>query len=159
MFPPGLLLTAIYRRISWHARLLRSYWDLSTLPLTYLKEEEHTTTLVNGEKYGFIIANDLASKANLAKEQEDDIPFITTDYHENKNNWHLFGVLDSKSTLPVRSKDPFVSYGLLQDDPKKLARSFAIKAYSLETLAWLILLSGLAVNIIFIIMIITSIGH
>ena len=33
IIPPGLLLTTIYRRMTWHARKYKANWDLANLPL------------------------------------------------------------------------------------------------------------------------------
>jgi len=74
VIPPGFLLTVIYRRLTWSARILRSDYDLAR-------------------------------------------------------------------------------FGLLPDFTQKSARKFAIRAYSLEIFAWIIMLLGIFANIIFIYMI------
>nr|AGS54355.1 hypothetical protein [uncultured bacterium contig00015] len=71
MIPPGLLLTALYRRFAWHARRLRAYWDISSLPMRYLQHDEETCVLCSGEKYGFIKLNSLPPEAADGK-----IPFL-----------------------------------------------------------------------------------
>jgi len=74
VFPPGILFTALYRRLSWDSRKLRANYDLAR-------------------------------------------------------------------------------YGLLEDSTPKLANDFALRAYALEFLAWVLMLAGICVNIIFIILI------
>jgi hypothetical protein len=152
MFPPGLLLTVLYRRMTWHARNLRAYWDLAKLPMRYLEAEKETALLYTGEKYGFIKTDVLPSNA-----QSGDIPFLIPEGAEKtKQDWRFFGVLSSEE-WPQKSKDPFVSYGLLPGPPQKLARRYAVKAYALEVLAWIVLLLGIALNIVFIFLILFSV--
>jgi hypothetical protein len=160
MFPPGLLLTLLYRRITWHARKLRAYWDLVRLPMRYLKNGEESALLSTGEKYGFI-------KIKSPSQAAENTPFlIPEDTKEENPDWHFFGVLppepsdennESKEIpLPKNSStDPFVSYGLLHGQPKRLASIFALRAYSLEVLAWFLLLSGIAINVAFIFVILS----
>jgi len=151
MFPPGLLLTLLYRRISWHARKLRSYWDLVRLPMCYLKEGEKNSVLGStGEKYGFIkIASPSAAAENT--------PFLVPEYDKEENpEWHIFGVITEENSLPRSSSiDPFVTFGLLHGLPKQLASRYAIRAYSLEALAWVLLLLGISINVIFIFVILS----
>jgi len=71
VFPPGFLLTILYRRLTWNARKLRAYWDLAR-------------------------------------------------------------------------------FGLLPGANNNKAKRYAIRAYSLEVFAWIIMLLGIAINIIFI---------
>jgi len=71
VFPPGLLLTSLYRRLTWNSRKLRANGDLAR-------------------------------------------------------------------------------YGLLPHSTLKLANYFALRAYSLEAFAWVIMFAGICVNIIFI---------
>jgi len=160
MFPPGLLLTLLYRRITWHARKLRAYWDIVRFPMRYLKDGEESAFLSTGEKYGFI-------KIKSPSEAAENAPFFITDYDEEENpDWHFFGVLPTESSgenkenpeilLPKKSSDdPFVSYGLLHGQPKRLASTYAVRAYSLEVLAWLLLLSGITINVAFIFVILS----
>jgi len=151
MFPPGLLLTLLYRRITWHARKLRAYWDIVRLPVCYLKEGKESTILGStGEKYGFV-------KINSPSDAEENTPFLITEYDKEENpEWHLFGILTSENLLPKKSSsDPFVTFGLLHGSPKQLASRYAIKAYTMEVLAWFLLLSGISINVVFIFVILS----
>jgi hypothetical protein len=160
MFPPGLLLTLLYRRISWHARKLRAYWDIVRLPMRYLQDGEESASLSTGEKYGFL-------KIKSPSEAPENTPFlIPEDGKEDNPDWHFFGVLPPESSgennenpeihFPKNSStDPFVSYGILHDKPKRLASTYGFKAYSLEVLAWFLLLSGIAINVAFIFVILS----
>jgi hypothetical protein len=148
MLPPGLLLTLIYRRMTWHAIKFRAYWDLARLPMRYLLPGEESAILVTGEKYGF-------KKLDVLPSAEDgQVPWLIPESaHENAKEdgqLYYFGVLEEGKELPVKSKDPFVSFGLLRAEPYFLARRYAIKAYTLEALAWLVLILGICVNVIFI---------
>ncbi|WP_461247005.1 hypothetical protein [Treponema sp. R6D11] len=146
MFPPGLLLTLLYNRITWYARKLRSYWDLVRLPMRYLKEDEENTVIGStGERYGFV-------KINSPKDAAENTPFIVSEYDDEENpQWHLFGVSTENNSLPEPSSiDPFVTFGLLHGFPTRLASRYAARAYSMEVLAWLLLFIGISVNVVFI---------
>jgi hypothetical protein len=153
MFPPGILLTLFYRRITWHARKFRAYWDLVRLPMRYLQQGEESTVLSTGEKYGFVKINSLSDAA-------ENTPLLIPEYGNEENpEWHFFGVLTPESSggnsaMPkISSSDPFVSYGLLHGQPKTLASHYAIRAYTMEAAAWGLLLLGISLNVVFIFLI------
>jgi len=155
MFPPGLLLTLLYRRITWHARRFRAYWDIVRLPTHYLQDGEESAVLSTGEKYGFI-------KIKSPSDAAENTPFLIPEYDTEENpEWHFFGVLTPESsaennTMPKNSSiDPFVSFGLLHGRPKQLASRYAIKAYTMEVLAWILLLLGISINVVFIFVILS----
>jgi len=158
MFPPGLLFTVLYRRMTWQARKYRAYWDIARLPMRYLQPGEDSCVLSNGEKYGFIKYSSLNDSGEQAgrrlppEAEQEKIPFLIPEFTKEgkKTPLYFFGVLAEDSSLPVRSKDPFVSFGLLPDSPKRLARRYAIKAYTLELIAWAVLFLGIGINVIFI---------
>jgi hypothetical protein len=163
LIPPGLLFTGIYRRLTWQARIFRAYWDLARLPLRYLNEGEECADLSTGEKYGFI-------KINSLPDTEKAIPWLLPENISisGKNTLYFFGIIDNLKAdnniddpvenLPQRSKDPFVSYGILSAPPHLLARRYALKAYIMETFAWLVLTLGIALNIVFIFLIIFAVS-
>jgi len=82
---------------------------------------------------------------------------------KKKYELFFFGILTSgehqnviqKEALPVKSKDPFVSYGILPANPLSLKRRYAIKGYVMDVFAWLLLLLGIALNIVFIFLILS----
>lgn len=147
IFPPGLLLTVLYRRMTWVARKFRAYRDLARLPLRYLQPGQESGMLSTGEKYGFIKAASLPPEA-----AQGEIPFLIPEHSKEakKNNLYIFGVINENSGLPQRSKDPFVNFGILPAHPENLARQYSVKAYTLESLAWIVLLLGICLNIVFI---------
>jgi len=149
VFPPGLLLTVLYRRMTWQARRYRTFWDLARLPLRFLPSGQESSTLSNGEKYGYVKLNSPSLNAG------EPIPFIIPELSKErkKSDLYCFGVLNEALPLPEKSKDPFVSFGILPDSPVRLARQYARKAYTMEIFAWVILLSGIGINIVFIYMI------
>jgi len=153
MLPPGFLLTVLYRRMTWNARKFRAYIDMARLPLRYLHQGMESSVLNTGETYGCKKYDFLPPEAEQA-----GFPFLTPDdTEEKKPEWHLFGILDS-SALPSKSKDPFVSFGILPSSPKLLSRRYAIRAYTLEVLAWILLLIGICTNIVFIYLILFLLG-
>ena len=154
-FPPSYLFTILYRRMTWDARNLRAYWDLARLPMRFLQPEQESGILSTGEKYGFVKLDSLPDETTSGT-----IPFLIPEDagKERKQPWYFFGVLDGTSSLPQRSKDPFVSFGILPTNPSLLVRRYAIRSYTLEVFAWLILLLGICVNIIFIFIILFLLG-
>ncbi|MDR0301213.1 MAG: hypothetical protein LBI04_02755, partial [Treponema sp.] len=123
--------------------------------ISYLQQGKESAVLSTGEKYGFI-------KINSPSAAAQDVPFFISEYGKEENpEWHFFGVLDQESSgednaLPKKSLlDPFVSFGLLHGSPKRLAISYAIKAYTMEVLAWILLLAGISINVVFIFVILS----
>jgi hypothetical protein len=151
--PPGLLFTNLYRRMIWYSVKFKAYWDISHLPLRYLKPDEESAYLNTGEKYGFIRLNSIPPEAKT-------IPYLIPEstVETEKNELYFFGILDETESLPQKSKDPFVSYGILPANPASLTRRYAIKAYIIEALAWLVLLAGIGVNLVFIMLVLTLLG-
>jgi len=151
IIPPGILFTGLYRRMTWQARKYRAYWDLARLPVRYLLPDypaRQSALLYTGEKYGYTELKSLPA--------QEAVPWLIPESQKTgkKGSLYFFGVLaplpDEEAALPQRSSDPFVSFGILPDDPARLARSYAIKAYTLEAFAWFILLLGIAINVVFI---------
>jgi hypothetical protein len=150
MLPPGLLFTFLYRRLTWHARKLRAYWDIVRLPTRYLQEGQESANLSTGEKYGFVKID------SLPPYEKEKIPWLIPENTggAEKDDLYFFGVI-GQGNLPERSKDPFVSYGLLPAEPAILARRYAIISYTTEAVAWIIMLLGIGINIIFIFLILS----
>lgn len=154
LIPPGLLFTVLYRRLAWHARILRAHRDLARLPLRYLPRHKtdgkETCRLPDGEIYGCVRRDTLPDEV-----QEGKLPFLLPEYSQ-KNvgaEWHIFGALRPGEDIPSRPEDPFATFGILPGKPDALARRYAAIAYTLEAAAWLALLAGIGLNIFFIRMI------
>jgi len=159
MIPPGLLFTVMYRRLAWRSRILRAYRDLARLPLRYLSPQknkrfsrdlvplEKSCLLPNGEQYGFVCAKELPSQA-----EEGSIPLLLPELTKAKEDdlWYIFGALRPDSELPVQPEDSFATYGILPGRPETIARRCEIMAYTLEFAAWLVLLTGIGLNIFFL---------
>jgi hypothetical protein len=162
MIPPGLLFTVIYRRLAWRSRILRAYRDLARLPLRYLRPQKNkhfsgnsvplakSCLLPNGEQYGFICAKELPSQA-----EEGKIPLLLQELTKAKEDdlWYIFGALRPGGELPVQPEDSFATFGILPGRPETIARRCEILAYTLELTAWLVLLTGIGLNIFFLRMI------
>jgi hypothetical protein len=56
----------------------------------------------------------------------------------------------TQAARKLRADHDLARFGLLQGSSEKTAKQYAIRAYTLETLAWIILLSGICINIYFI---------
>jgi len=154
VIPPGILFTVLYRRMTWHARNFRAYRDIARLPLRYLLPEypqRQSAVLDSGEEYGYVKLDSLPA--------QETVPWLIPENQKQgkKSKLYFFGALASRAgekyPLPQRSKDPFVSFGILPADPALLSCRYAIKAYIMEASAWFILLLGIAVNVVFIIFI------
>jgi hypothetical protein len=159
IIPPGLLFTVIYRRLAWRSRILRAYRDLARLPLRYLSLRKNknlsgnlaplvdSCLLPNGEQYGFTCAKELPSQA-----EEGKIPLLLPELTKTKKDdlWYIFGALRPGEELPVRPEDFFATFGILPGRPETIARRCEILAYTLELTAWLVLLTGIGLNIFFL---------
>ena len=150
MIPPGLLFTIICRRLSWQARKLMAYSDLARLPLRYLTPLPDTgwqgSTLPDGETYGIVCCNS-PPKAVL----EGKIPPLIPELTKSRNKtWYIFGAMRGSRELPAEPADPFATYGVLPEKPDVLSKRYAIISHVLDIVSWIILLSGIAVNIFFV---------
>jgi len=152
LMPPGLLFTVIYRRLTWRSRILRAYSDLVKLPLGYFNVKNDAPlrgkrTLPDGELYGFVYSARLPSEV-----QDGKIPMLIPEITElgRGDNWYVFGAVRPSELLPFRPKDPFATFGVLPGDPRKFAHRCTVKAYVLEAVAWIMLLTGIALNIFFL---------
>jgi len=151
MIPPGLLFTVMYRRLAWRSRILRSYRDLARLPLRYLSPLKGKDCLLpNGEVYGYTCSAELPPQA-----KEGKIPLLLPELTKTRESdpWYIFGALRPGEELPVQPKDSFATFGILPGRPETLAKRCEIRAYTLEVIAWLILLAGIGLNIFFLRMI------
>jgi len=153
LMPPGLLFTVIYRRLSWRSRILRAYSDLARLPLYYFAPEKDKTmlrgkrVLPNGEVYGFVYSAELPPEV-----QEGKIPMLIPEITkpDKGEGWYIFGAVRPSELLPLRPGDPFATFGVLPGNPAKFAGRCTATAYVLEAVAWLALLTGIALNIFFL---------
>jgi hypothetical protein len=66
--------------------------------------------------------------------------------------WYIFGSIEKKD-WPEAPGDPQATWGAVPGDPGRLARGFTRRAYCLETLSWLLLLTGIGLNVFFIVLI------
>jgi len=167
IFPPGILLTILFRRLSWQACKLKIISDMARLPLRYLNPKSIAETsagqttedstsaenngwlgsqLPNGETYTMICSNSLPREV-----QKGIIPPIIPELSKSrKKTWYLFGVLHDGDKIPVEPGDPFATFGFLPENPNILSRRYAIKSYTLDIIAWIILILGIVINISFI---------
>jgi hypothetical protein len=144
MIPPGLLFTVIYRKFWWKARTYRAYRDLVRLPLRYLTAGEDSCLLPGGERYGM-------KHYQVLTPDMTDIPrIIPGEGRVLKEGWYVFGKLNEGEIFPQEPEDNLATYGAVPGKPDRLAHSFTLRAYTLEILAWLLLLFGIALNTFFI---------
>ena len=149
LVPPGLLFTMVYRHLAWRARILRAYGDLAKLPLCYFTQESDGSprrgkhVLSDGETYGFVCSAELPPEVHEGK-----IPMLIPEL--GGDNWYIFGTVLPSDLLPFRPKDPFATFGVLPGNPWELSRRCTAKAYAMETVAWLVLLAGIALNVFFL---------
>jgi hypothetical protein len=163
MIPPGLLLTVLSRYLAWRARILRACRDLSRLPLRYLPPDRAggqggenapfpAGQPPGGEPYGCARYDSLPAAA-----LEGELPFVLPGYSKKGTDaeWYAFGTLRPGQDRPSRPADPFVTFGILPGKPEDLARRYSIFAYTLEIISWITLLTGIGLNILFILVILT----
>jgi hypothetical protein len=151
--PPGLLFTALYRRLWWRARLYRSYRDLARFPMEYFAKDEFECVLPNGETYAHRYYDEFPSKKLLFL-----IPAVEK---RKKFQWHVFGVMpkgDGDDVFPKEPLDEFAISCILPGDSESLAKHYNRKAYFLEVISWLLLLAGIGINVFFIRLILMQLG-
>jgi hypothetical protein len=157
LIPPGILCTVLYRRLWWRGRIFRAYRDLVRLPLKYLPGGEGSCRLPGGEWYGIRRCD------SLSEETRKTIPLLILDEGKRKKEgWYIFGALSgpegSAADIPAQPEDPFATFGILPGKPEALARRYTTRAYTLEIIAWLVLLAGIGLNAFFIRLIIVLVG-
>jgi hypothetical protein len=152
LMPPGILCTVLSRRLWWRARIFRASRDLVRLPLKYLPRGEGSRRLPGGEWYGAYHCD------SLPEEARNTVPLLILDEGKQKNEgWYIFGALTGPvedGKIPVEPEDPFATFGILPGKPEALAQRYTAQAYTLEIIAWLVLLAGIVLNGLFIGMII-----
>jgi hypothetical protein len=174
MIPPGFLLTVLYRRLWWQARVLRAYRDLVRLPLKYLSSgdvsrparrrmslltSQARSRLPDGERYGGNYYESLPAELADAVEK-GEIPLIIPEKAAGKrHSWYVFGAIsenngDGENIIPKEPRDIFATYGVVPGNPEQLARNFTFRAYVLEIISWIVLLAGISLNVFFVRMII-----
>jgi hypothetical protein len=131
---------------------------LARLPLKYfspgekLSREEFrdgrpTGRLPDGENYGVAWYKELPAG-------KEDIPLIIPELRQS-DGLYVFGARTEgePAALPTRPKDPFAAFGAIPGEPEILAKLYTRMAYLLEITGGLLLLIGMALNILFITMI------
>ena len=143
MIPPGLLFMILYRRLAWQARKLRAYSDLARLAIRRLD----TDNCLPGKKYGYAKFDSLPPEV-----KEGKIPFLIPEFSKERRNniWHIFGDFNEGAVLPEEPIDPFACFGAIHGNPQAITVQYKIKAYTLEIIAWLALLTGIGLNLFFI---------
>jgi hypothetical protein len=180
LIPPGFILTVLYRRLWWQARVFRAYRDLVRLPLKYLPPDMKSSRLPDGELYGLRRYETLPPDLEKAIENREISLLIPGKAAGKFQGWYVFGALPEDGEPRLKEpglvepglhepglkelglhepglkepRDPFATYGVVPGNPEKLARSFTVRAYVLEIISWILLLMGLSLNIFFIGMII-----
>jgi hypothetical protein len=158
LLPPGVLLTVLYRRLWWRARIFRAYRDLVRLPLKYFSPEKRSGAgkfregrLPDGERYGAVWYEDLPAG------EEDTIPLLIPEQRpRHGEGWYVFGALTDGVPMdqcPMSPRDPFAVFGAIPGEPELLAKQYTFMAYILEISGGLFLLIGMTVNILFITMV------
>ena len=175
--PPGILFTIIYRRLWFEARICRVYRDLARLPLAYFSasntaagiiatgkfaadsgtinpKAEPKVQLPNGETFVIRSFENLPSTSN----EKPLSFFIPANQKHRGDKWYVFGTLPNEGTFPTEPADSFAVPGILPGDPELLAKRYTRKAYFLEIVSWLFLLSGIIANVLFIAFILAQFG-
>jgi hypothetical protein len=165
LIPPAFLFTVLYRRLWWQGRVFRAYRDLIRLPLSYLSDRDRPALLPDGERYGGVYYDD--TEAIRGRIKSGEIPLIIPEQATGARNhgWFVFGALPdgvpggSFSATPASGETPAfpraprdnqATWGAIPGNPDRLARRFTRQAYCLETLAWVLLLAGIGLNVFFI---------
>jgi hypothetical protein len=171
LFPPGCVFTIIYRRLWWQGRVYRAYRDLVSLPLNYTPERRVSdlpVRLPDGELYGGVYYRELPEDIHI-KIENGEIPLLIPEIGVKRNkavqerdsaqDWYIFGALENREEkgLPAPPRDVLATYGAIPGNPEFLARYFTVKAYVLEIISWVLLLTGIILNTVCIALIILNI--
>jgi hypothetical protein len=139
LMPPGVLLTALYRRLWRRARRCRSYRDLVRLPVSSVAASNED------EGYGY---KEVPMAEALAADPRP--PLLPPDgCRRNRGVWRWYGTPGAGSAYPKEPQDPMAAWALVPGDPVELARSFSVAARWFEAGAMALLLAGIAVNCAF----------
>lgn len=143
--PPGVLFTAVYRRLWRRARTLRAYRDLVRLPLCHLESGGESGRLPDGSAYAWRVYDELAVEdPPLAIPPGlGPVPGVSL---------RVYGTVGycGEGTLPRRPADPMGAYVLIPGDPVALSLSYSRRAYLNEAAAMALLVCSLAVNALFV---------
>jgi len=175
IIPPGVLLTAIHRRLLWQARKFMAYSDLARLPLRYFSKNTQLSDIKPSVKD----VPDIQVSAEQAEEnspyypdkqlsllpdgetyaifrreslpkitEADKLPPIIPELAIPPNkSCYVFGALHEGEELPHEPGDPFATYGILPEKPDILSKRYATVSHILEIIAWLLLLLGIGANL------------
>jgi hypothetical protein len=150
LLPPGVLLTVLYRRLWWRARIFRAYRDLARQPLKYFPAgDSKLGRLPGGERYGSVWRAELR--------EEEGFPLIIPEQRPRKGEgWRIFGALpvEAPGSSPELPQDPFAVFGAMPGEPETLAKRYTLTAYVMEIVGGIFVLTGIALNLLFIVMII-----
>jgi hypothetical protein len=151
LLPPGVLLTVLYRRLWWSARIFRAYRDLARQPLKYFPSGNLALgRLPGGERYGAVWRAELRA--------EEGFPLIIPEQRPRRGEgWHIFGALPDDAppgTPPAVPQDPCAAFGAMPGEPETLAKRYTLNAYILEIAGGVFVVAGMALNLLFVIMII-----
>ena len=145
LMPPGVLFTALYRRLWRRARMYRACRDLIRLPL------RHAVAGDGGNPYGYLTFPSLPDAGDDALL----VPFLEN--QSTISEWRWYGMLarDENGILQVREpKDPMVAYGLVPGPLDRIVQEFNRKARFFEFASWTVLLAGIVVNCLLAILIV-----
>jgi hypothetical protein len=158
LLPPGVVLFFLYRRFWRRGRSLRAERDTLTLPLRYFPGEivtHQAVPLPSGDSYTCVRVptedvsvfersgarlEELSQHARKLKEAE---PF------------HVFGGVHSGGSLGP-PKDPLAEFVIIPGDPRSLAALCEKKARRLEMTALLFVALGIAVNLYFVLLLLSN---
>jgi len=147
--PPGFFLFILYRWLWGRARFLRAERDLIRLPLRFFPDGhlDQTVLLPTGEEYfcmqvTYFPKQELKGRGKLRSTLLDK----TLSGKEPLYNW--FGIRKEKDPFPGVSRDPMVENIILYGNPEELAVRCEKYAYRLELLSSLCFGSGLLLNLL-----------
>jgi hypothetical protein len=167
LFPPGVLLTILYRRLWRRARTYRAFRDMVRFPLKYLSGGDSGRAGgragggPEGERCGYVRYRSLPEFPGRT------IPLLIPGGPPRRGEeWYVFGALpggdagdhagdgagtgDKAGGDPREPRDPFAPYGAIPGNPETLGRRYTLRAYALEVISWIILLAGIGLNAFFI---------
>jgi hypothetical protein len=146
--PPGFFLFILYRWLWGRARFLRAERDLVRLPLRFFPDGhlDQAVLLPTGEEY-FCMQVTYFPKEELKGRGKLRSTLLDKNL-SGKPLYNWFGIRKEKDPFPGVSRDPMVENIILYGNPEELAVRCEQYAYRLELLSSLCFGSGLLLNLL-----------
>lgn len=144
LFPPGVALFFLYRRLWRDGRVLRAERDLVMLPITTVLGDHDIATLPDGRLYvSRVVARDELDSLVARGLAIQNVTIRLPD-----DRWYAFGTPTDDGVAPP--DDPLVPGIVIPGEPRRLSIECARKARSFEVAALFVFVAGLVTNMVLV---------